>query len=224
MHTHPLLFFLLLPIILGQFICENKNPQIGDTVVIKCRLSSSNGFKFVSATPEMRVNQSRAFTCDQLREQMGNARFNGMHWPDLKLTNLSCDLVIFFLQESDLWTNFTCFQLMKKNGLEEYKEYSLELAQCFSSPLIPPTEDTSSPNSSLISTVIIWLLFALVSLLFGVLCGVFIRCFFYFYTKLKNVSEINNLEQCVLEKIHPCDEASLDVTPNSTSGVQEQNA
>ena len=110
--SRPILMLSLLPIIWGQFIASSC-PKINGSVLLSCELIAPGNMKFVSITPDLAVNNSNPETYDRLEAIMGSSRFKGAHLPDSNLTHLSCQIAIFYIQQSDLFLDFKCSQLLE---------------------------------------------------------------------------------------------------------------
>ena len=199
--------------IFSQFVFEPGNPEVGESIFLKCRLNAPAGHKFIATTPELKVNASTPFTCERLSDETGNLRFRGMHYPDVHLTNLSCDIVIFFLEESDLGNTFTCFQelddyttvgyditLARYSTYSTYQTTSLGTSTLATTTLasrtrkssVTPDSTDSTPIGMGIREMMITSIVLVCSILLCLCCMVFTPFFsflcFGFYLLLRNFS------------------------------------
>ena len=232
---------LILPIISCQFISETSDqPKIGGDILLQCELRAPEGLRFVSTTPELTVNGSVPFTCDKLQAVMEDSRFNGMHMPDFKLTNLSCRIAILYIQEADLWLNFTCFQVLDNGSIIQHSitlNNTKQLPTCsemsnpkgnssfnLTSPVFPnntATPNTSDHTAGIIAVIIVFLLmifFAILSIL------LFIIIIYCFIRRKRGTYDLEQARTPTEEPVRDKEAPSTLDTLNHNSDLQEQLA
>ncbi|KAI6656868.1 hypothetical protein LOD99_16171 [Oopsacas minuta] len=215
------LIILSISIISGKFLSYPNNPSIGDTVVLKCMLNAPEGMMFASIAPKLKINNSGyPISFDKITENLDNDRYYGLHLPDEDRSRLRGDITIFFIKETDLYTNFTCLAQLNNDS---FIELMLNISQSDSEqsiPNSPPTNTTS--NCTTEEDAILKIITGLLSFVFSIkfsIFGVIIFCVICYlakryYPKRTVVPEViqdtklkpgKETEDVVLTKFKPVD-------------------
>ena len=133
-----------LPLIFAEFTSLPENPQIGESVILKCRLNAPSGMKFAHTDPQLTTNLiENYFSFHEITETLQDLRYNAMHQPDENRMNLVGDITILFLTASDLQIQFTCLAQLEN---DTYIRLTLTLNTTHNAF----TTSTSFPHTSVI--------------------------------------------------------------------------
>ena len=144
------IFLLVLPLTLAQFTSLPENPEIGDSVILRCRLSAGEQ-QFTSTVPSLKVNESLYyFSFDDITIKLKDSRYHGLHLPDLNnRRNLRGDISIFYVREEDFAITFTCSGQLEN---DTFIEHTLKLNTTQpDTPIFECTPTNTMSNSTLIT-------------------------------------------------------------------------
>ena len=150
------IFILHLQIIiaLSRFYPIPDNPNVGDSVILKCRLTAPEGVKFKVTVPELTTGDIlTTFSFNTIAQELNDTRYNGYHMPDFDLTELQGDITILFLRESDLNVSFSCLQELENGtrfelilNLSEVQNRTTTTTTTTTTQTVPQTCESLTPT------------------------------------------------------------------------------